>query len=68
MTLQELHELIGKVLKERPELSTASVEPYHGTIDITLITYDTKYHTILLRYQDEDDEIAFYEEVLWKAN
>jgi hypothetical protein len=32
MTLQELHELIGKVLKERPELATAIVETSNSDI------------------------------------
>jgi len=65
MTLEELHELVGKVIKERPDLSENIVTDIVGnkTLGIKLFYSDitTKEITIIDTYEDE----LLDSEVLW---
>ena len=66
MTLQELHELTGKVLKERPELAAKDIQTAFHTTDFEMFTFDTKSNCFYL--QSKDIYLRATEEVLWKAN
>lgn len=64
MTLQELHELTGKVLKQRPELAelTTRIDSnYTATIE-AMSVYDNE--VWVCDYIDDIDS----EEILWQAN
>lgn len=60
LTLQELHELTGKVLKERPELAEYIVNSQGEDVEVISIFGNTVY--LQEKYTYETDE-----EILWQS-
>jgi hypothetical protein len=73
MTLQELHELIGKVLKERPELADVEAQvavnnSYYELQSVTHYNYPRGEHVSFEAYclAGTSDEKEL--DILWQAN
>jgi hypothetical protein len=68
MTLQELNELTGKILKERPELAEAMLHCCEFAGEFMLVDCISVSNDLQMFFNAGETILLTTEEILWQAN